>query len=222
MDKYDVLRLLKDIAEGIARTFGKNCETLIQDIEQPGHPIVVIYNGHVSGREIGSTVLLSASDTSNDDIPFIRHFVNKLVVWGDKQIKSTTFNICGEDFSYALGINYDFTALASAQTVWQDMMAVDDFLDSAIHDYMDSGHLEKIFSSCVQQIGKPISKMKKNDRIDLIRLLKEEHAFKYQKSVPFVSEKLGLSRYTIYNYLKSCDEDISASRTDGIKGKRSE
>ena len=64
--------------------------------------------------------------------------------------------------------------------------------------------------------------MKKNDRIDLIRLLKEEHAFKYQKSVPFVSEKLGLSRYTIYNYLKSCDEDSSPAKVDGAKGQQPE
>lgn len=32
--------------------------------------------------------------------------------------------------------------------------------------------------------------------------LPQEHAFDYQKAVPFISEKLGVSRYTIYNYLK--------------------
>ena len=36
----------------------------------------------------------------------------------------------------------------------------------------------------------------------LIQLLQRQHAFDYQKAVPFISEKLGVSRYTIYNYLK--------------------
>ena len=36
--------------------FGSTCETLVHDMGVPTHPILSIYNGHVSGREVGSTM----------------------------------------------------------------------------------------------------------------------------------------------------------------------
>ena len=41
---------------GIAEMFGSSCETLVHDMGVPTHPILSIYNGHVSGREVGSTL----------------------------------------------------------------------------------------------------------------------------------------------------------------------
>ena len=40
------------------------------------------------------------------------------------------------------------------------------------------------------------------DRIALVERLRQQNAFAFQKAVPFVSEKLGVSRYTIYKYLR--------------------
>jgi predicted transcriptional regulator YheO len=45
MDKKEMFDLLNTIAEGIAKMFGKNCETLIQDLSLDTHPILAIYNG---------------------------------------------------------------------------------------------------------------------------------------------------------------------------------
>ena len=55
MEKEGTITLLRAIAEGIARTFGSQCEVLIQDLSRPDHPILAIYNNGVSGREVGST-----------------------------------------------------------------------------------------------------------------------------------------------------------------------
>ena len=55
MEKDEVLDFLKRLAESIAVMFGDCCETLVHDMSVPGHPILAIYNGKVSGREIGST-----------------------------------------------------------------------------------------------------------------------------------------------------------------------
>jgi len=50
-----ILDYLDRTAQSIAQTFGPSCETLIHDMSKPGHPIIVIYNGHVSGRRTGDT-----------------------------------------------------------------------------------------------------------------------------------------------------------------------
>ena len=60
--------------------------------------------------------------------------------------------------------------------------------------------------------------MKKEDRLVLIRLLKAHHAFDYQKAVPFISERLGVSRYTVYNYLKEVEEPVQGKPGPQITG----
>lgn len=48
--KKQILDFLMRTAEGLSKMFGHSCETLIHDMSKPGHPIIAIFNGHVSGR----------------------------------------------------------------------------------------------------------------------------------------------------------------------------
>ena len=56
-------------------------------------------------------------------------------------------------------------------------------------------------------MNKKIVGMNKSDRITLIRNLKNAGVFKIQKSVPYIAEQLGVSRYTIYNYLNEIQDE---------------
>ena len=55
MTREEAFDMLDRMAKGIAEMFGANCETVINDLTDPLHPILAIYNGHVSGRAVGST-----------------------------------------------------------------------------------------------------------------------------------------------------------------------
>ena len=44
--------------------------------------------------------------------------------------------------------------------------------------------------------------MGKYDRMRSIQLLYERNVFQMQKAVPYVAERLNISRFTVYNYLK--------------------
>ena len=56
MTREEAFEFLDRTARGIAEMFGSTCETLVHDMGVPTHPILSIYNGHVSGREVGSTM----------------------------------------------------------------------------------------------------------------------------------------------------------------------
>lgn len=56
MTYEEAFEFLDRTAKGIAQMFGSSCETLVHDMSVPDHPILSIYNGHVSGREVGSTM----------------------------------------------------------------------------------------------------------------------------------------------------------------------
>jgi len=108
-NKNEVLQLLTNLAEGISSIFGPNCETLIQDISLDSHPILAIFNNHVSGRQVGSTedIFGNSKSAPGSHLYLDATYVNKLVVRPDgKKIKSTTFSIKGDDYCFALGINF--------------------------------------------------------------------------------------------------------------------
>ncbi len=204
-DRDEMLELLCTFAEGISRMFGKNCETLIQDISQKSHPILAIYNGHVSGRNVGSIKDIFGNSSGIADLTLLdEKYINNLVIRGEQKMKSTTFHVRGSDYFYALGINFDFTDIANSASAINDLISAEVHLDSAISGARQQ-RLEDIFNKCIKLIGKNPEDMKKRDRLALIFLLKDEHVFDVQKSVPFISEKLGVSRFTIYNYIKEAE-----------------
>ena len=55
MTRDQAFEFLDRTARGIAEMFGSSCETLVHDMGVPTHPILSIYNNHVSGRTVGST-----------------------------------------------------------------------------------------------------------------------------------------------------------------------
>ncbi len=206
MDRNAMLQLLTNLAEGIAKTFGPTCETLIQDLALTDHPILAIYNGHVTGRSVGSTEdIFGSTSKSIDEKLMQRDLINMMVLRGNQKIKSSTMIVRGDGYCLGLGINLDITLSSTFAEYLHEQLSIDNYLDSAI-DSAKQVRLEEIFDACVQEIGIPPEEMKKNDRISLIVLLKHQHAFDYQRAVPFISEKLGVSRYTVYNYLKVADE----------------
>ena len=66
MTREEAFEFLDRTAQGIAEMFGSACETLVQDMERPDHPILSIYNGQVSGRDVGSTLDILGSDKELD------------------------------------------------------------------------------------------------------------------------------------------------------------
>lgn len=201
MTKEEAFEFLDRTARGIAETFGSSCETLVHDMALPSHPILSIYNGHVSGRSVGSTRDILGNDRELDEEGLRTDFVNLLATTpSGQQIKSSTFHLIGEDFNLALGINFDFTSLTFANRILVDLMSADADLQSAMWHGGDD-RLADIFEECVAAIGKPVSSFTKADRLKVIALLDQKSAFSFRKSVPYVSQRLGVSRYTVYKYL---------------------
>lgn len=204
----DVLDFLKRMASCIAVMFGDDCETLIHDMSKPGHPIVAIYNSKVSGRKPGSTRDIYGNDsleTALEAAIRTHDYVNSQVITKDgKKVKSSTINFKGKGFSYAIGINYDYTLVEKMTDVCNSFINVNQNLFEMIEE-KGNQKLDEIMDNCLTIVGKDPSEMNKKDRVQVVRLLKEQEAFQYQKAVTYISERLGVSRYTIYNYIEEVE-----------------
>ena len=119
------LNLLKQVAAGIAAQFGSDCEVVVHDLSRPpDHSIVAIVNGHVSGREVGSTMDIMGIGLELDEQAATTDQVNLAATTPDgRQTKSSTFHMIGEDYNLALGINFDYTSLVFANRILVDLMS---------------------------------------------------------------------------------------------------
>ena len=212
MTREEAFEFLDRTARGIAEMFGSSCETLVHDMGVPSHPILSIYNGHVSGRTVGSTLDILGTDRELEPEARTSDQVNLYATTpSGAQIKSSTFHLIGEDYNLALGINFDYTSLVYANRILVDLMSAEADLKTALWQGGDSA-LSDLFDECLAALGKPADALGKADRLKLVAMLEQKNAFSYRKSVPFVSRRLGVSRYTVYKYL---DELARKDSEDG-------
>ena len=208
MNREEMLAFLKNEAKGIATMLGPNCETIVHDMTRPGHPILAIYNGTVTGREIGSTADIFGDIGDYDPTLYSnRDYVNQLVLTRDgRMIKSSTFNVGDGDYRFALGINIDVTSLVRAQQALSEMTATSGELQETLMQDARS-QLEELLRECMSAVGKEVHELHKTDRMRIIRMLMKRRAFSYQKAVSIVAERLGVSRYTVYKYIHEMEQE---------------
>ena len=201
MTRDEAFEFLDRTARGIAETFGSSCETLVHDMSVPNHPILSIYNSHVSGRSVGSTQDITGTARNLDEEALVTDLVNMFASTPDgRQIKSSTFHLIGEDYNLALGINFDYSSLVYANKVLVDLMSAQADLKAVLYQG-DSRQLAEVFDECLAAVGKPIHALTKADRMKVVALLEQEDAFSFKKAVPYVAKRLQVSRYTVYKYI---------------------
>jgi len=209
MTREEAFEFLDRTARGIAEMFGSSCETLVHDMGVPTHPILSIYNSHVSGRAVGSTLDILGTARALDASASVTDLVNLYATTPvGQQIKSSTFHLVGAGYNLALGINFDFSSLVYANRVLVDLMSADADLQSALWRGEEAG-LNAIFDECMAVVGKPAGTLTKADRLKIIALLDQKGAFSYRKSVPFVAKRMQVSRFTVYKYLGELAGDSS-------------
>jgi hypothetical protein len=68
-------------------------------------------------------------------------------------------------------------------------------------DSEQPGGLEGIIADLERSLGTPLAELSRTGKQQAVRLLEEGGAFYYRKSVEVVAAALGVSRFTVYNYL---------------------
>lgn len=206
MEAENVLGFLKRLADGLAVMFGNNCEIVIHDMKNFESSILYIANGHVTDRKIGGKLdILGTKEI--DELFRGTDLVNYRGESKDNHlIKTSTFHIKGDNYHYAFGINYDYTNMQIVHNVVGDLIRVGESIDVAIDkDVNLERKLTELFNEAIDYVGKPLAFMRKKERVQMIKYLNESGAFSIHKSIPIIAEKMNVSRYTIYNYLKEIE-----------------
>ena len=203
MENREMFNNLCEIAKMISETFGYHCETVIHDCEHYENFIAAIYNGHVSGRKKGDCVYITGDPVPEDAFANIdpgTNYMNcQVVTTGGKTIKSSTVYFKGANYHYGLGINFDISQYTGMRDALDKLISTSTELAEELHSRQS---INQILNECISQAGVPVEDMGKYDRMRVIRMLHERNVFQMQKAVPYVAERLKVSRYTVYNYLR--------------------
>ena len=215
-----VFENLKLIADTIALHNGKDCEVCIHDLttKNISHSIVYIVNNHVSGREVGDSFsfnYLKSRKILEDgkELKTVPVFSNH--TYDGKYLKCSTIYIKDEDgkYHYMLCINQDVSALIQAGNVINEFVTSfedkKDNLSNTLPHVNDI--LDDLITQSIKYVGKTPANMTTQDKKQAIQFLNDQGAFLISKSGDRVSEYFGLSKFSIYSYIKDGNVDNNAN-----------
>ncbi len=201
-DLHPVFKRYIPMAESIAKTFGSHCEVVIHDLTDVSASIVAIFNGHVTGRQVGSTITsfgLNLLRKVEEGTDCLLNYVNEDL--RGKRVKSSSIYIRDDDGNLlgCLSINLDITQYSIVEKLLAEI--TDTKKDEESAPLSISQFENQMIERAVEKIGQPIQMMDKADRMAFIYLLDEMGLFRVKGSIQHVASLLGVSKFTIYNYL---------------------
>ena len=67
------------------------------------------------------------------------------------------------------------------------------------------GTLDRMIGAVEQELGAPLDELNREDKQAAVQMLGDRGAFGLRRSVETVAEAMGVSRFTIYNYLNASE-----------------
>lgn len=205
------LSLLEQIADGLARQFGPDCEIVIHDLKRHDleHSVVHINNGHITNRREGDGPSKVVLETLHRDPVSLKDHLGYLTRTSNgKILKSSTFFIRNPEDSavdYIFSINYDITGLMTIERSIKALISTEDPSDTRqqpeqiVHNVNDL--LDNLIEQSVALIGKPAALMNKEEKVTAIQFLNDAGAFLITKSGDKISKYFGISKFTLYSYI---------------------
>lgn len=205
------LDLLMQLADGLAKQFGYDCEIVIHDLKRhdPEHSIVHINNGHVTNKREGDGPSKVVLETLHKNPAALKDHLGYLARTANgKILKSSTFYIRnkeGDAVDYLLSINYDITGLMTVDRSIKALIDTEPQTEGKqqpepiVHNVNDL--LDMLIKQSVDMIGKPAALMNKEEKVAAIQFLNDAGAFLITKSGDKVSRYFGISKFTLYSYV---------------------
>lgn len=204
LERYAVL------AEGISRMFGDYCEVVLHSLEDLSSSVTAIFNGHVTGRSVGSPVtdlaleVLDRSLGPEGDVvgPYFSRTES------GRPLKSVTVLIRNE-YRAPIGflcINFDISVPFS-ELMKTFLPGPDSAGERGEHFVSDvpalvRGAVEEERREVLRLEG--VSQTERNRR--LILALERRGLFGIKGAVEHAARELGVTKFTIYKYLREIRE----------------
>ncbi|MEC5318729.1 PAS domain-containing protein [Brenneria populi subsp. brevivirga] len=220
--KAHLIEGLSAAMEALASVVGQNIEVVLHDLQQPDSSVLKIINGHLSGRVPGSSLLdgpendmgfmgiLNHKSSAQDTGPAI--FTDyKTVSLQGKPLRSAT--VLFKDESGKASLSLCFNADDSAINAARDALTL--LLPPGV-EAKESGEtgleekMDEIIHDCLPPTGQLRTGATKKEKVEIVRKMQEKGMFIVRGGVEKAAKVLGVTRYTVYNYLDEIKKEGKA------------
>ncbi len=212
----DEFKMFQSLMKGLTAIFGTNCEAVLHDLtEGYESTVVMIENGHVTGRRVGDC-------GSNLGLEVLRG----TVVDGDKYgyftntpdgrvLRSSSIYIRNDDGKVVgcLCVNFDVSNLMVADKTIRSLISNGDgekeeeFFVNDVNQLLDA-----LLQKAQEEVGKPVSYMSREEKIQVVRFLDQKGAFLITKAGNRICQFLDISKFTLYSYLDEVHSESQSSK----------
>lgn len=214
-----ILEVLQPMVEALGRTIGPHCEVVLHDLRRPEQSIIAISNGAVTGRHIGGPVI--GGPAKDVALKLLDSRVKKSTLSvayatrtrDGRELRSTSLVMRTPEGKpvIALCINVDLSILTMARQFLDEISKVapvDHERSSGDNAQIEvSEVIIQMLKEALEEIGKPAKFMDREDRLRAVRLMHERGLFLIRGGVERAADALGISRFTLYGYLKEVRSD---------------
>ncbi|WP_028864521.1 helix-turn-helix transcriptional regulator [Psychromonas aquimarina] len=204
---YDILNAMENVVDGIARMYGEYTEVVLHSLDINSPSVLKIANGHVTDRETGAPITNIALLKLKDGKDVSDSYMTKSAT--GKTLRSIT-TIVRNPKGKAIGllcINVDMDA--PMQSFLKTMFPLDFGGEPSNSPETFAKDIDETVTSTIDVVrnevldNPAISPSKRNREV--VTRLHELGIFKYKNSILSAAKILGVSRDTVYLYLREMD-----------------
>ncbi len=217
-----ILNVLHSTLKMLSNAVGFHTEIVLHDLIHPERSILAIANGHVTGRKVGGSVLggpqqdlgfiavrRAMEDHSSSDPVVVENYPT--LAPDGRPLRSSTVvyrDSRGQPFA-SLCINADLSGIAAAHTVLGGLLGLEGVPESRVGEPRD---MEQLMAEIIQ-VACPggVIGMKKSQKLEAVRQMQDRGLFIVKGGIEKAAAALGVTRYTIYNYLEQIRATENAS-----------
>ena len=212
----DEFKMFQSLMKGLTAIFGNNCEAVLHDLtEGYESTVVMIENGHVTGRRIGdcgSNLGLEVLRGTAVDGDKYGYFTNTR---DGRVLRSSSIYIRNDDGKVigCLCINFDVSNLMVADKTIRSLISNGDgdkeeeFFVNDVNQLLDA-----LLQKAQEEVGKPVSYMSREEKIRVVKFLDQKGAFLITKAGNRICQFLDISKFTLYSYLDEVHSESQSSK----------
>ncbi len=241
IDGERLIALFTQVVDLLGHSLPLSSELVLHDLSKLPNSVVAIH-GDVTGRKVGDPatygLLEKISDLSNN------HSIDSEATLPDGRTLRCSTMIIHDVSGFAVAalcVNSDLSVWASVQKAATAMLggfgasSVNELTslpvpaaakERAPVDLGPSGFAKNVdeladylIANAIGAIGVPVDLMQKRHKVEVVRDLKIRGLFLFRESVDMLAAALGVTRFTIYNYLneigESGDEETKGDAAGG-------
>lgn len=200
-----LLREAETIVTAVGRMFPGLCEVVLHDLRDPEHSIRAIENNE-SGRSVGDPVTeLGIARIRDPDYPdVIQNYPNSFP--DGRPAKSTSIGIRNSEGEYvaAICLNLDVSLFATVARSLHELVRTEEREQSVTETLRarTSAELRTLAEEFAAEQGRTPRTLDSAEKRRLVRSLRDEGFLDVKNAVRTLTGILGVSRATVYNYLK--------------------